>query len=60
MAAYLDVVYIRFPFCMVHFRFVHAVKNCVHIQRFLEMFMRPCSNGHYRIVPVSNAVPSEA
>ena len=46
---------------MVEFQlsFVDAAMNCVHRQWFLEVFLSPCSDVHYRILSVFNAVPSE-
>ena len=46
---------------MVAFKlaFVDAAMNCVHRQWFSEVFLSPCSDFHYRITSIFNAVPFE-
>ena len=60
-AVFLDLVSIQFPLCMVEFQLalVDAVMNCVDRRWFLEVFLSPCSDVHYRIMSVFNAGSSE-
>lgn len=59
-AVFLGLVYIHvLRMVESQLAFVDAVTNCVYRQRILEVFLSPCSNVHYRIMSVFNAVPSK-
>lgn len=57
MAAFLDLVYKWIPLFKLEFQlaFVETAMHCVYKQWYLEVFLSPCSDVHYRTISVFDA-----